>query len=276
MKKVYSLLIFMLLLVTQFITGCKKTFEYSPYSADLTDEYDDMTTVKNLQKIQAQSPGETGRFKVAFISDTHFYDDELGEAIDKINADNEVSFVIVCGDLSDQGLAKEYMFFYTEIKRLNKPILTVIGNHDYLSNAEKVYAKMFGANNYTFDYKGYRFIFFDNVCWEKNATPDFDWLDQQAADANMRNLQPVLISHIPYFGDQYDSTCRKKHLDILRKDHIYFSVHGHQHTYSYTSVFDGDSKYNCLVVPSVSKHDYCNVWFDRELETPEVSTVFFQ
>jgi predicted phosphodiesterase len=251
--------------------GCKKTFEYSPYSAETDKTYTELRTEKNLERIAAGKV-ETGRFKVAFLSDTHYFHDELSNAIDLINADNNIMFVVVCGDLSDQGMQKEYTYFYEQATRLNKPILTVIGNHDYLANAEDIYASMFGPNNYTLDYHGYRFIFFDNVFWEKNATPDFDWFNTQAASAVAENKKPILISHIPFFGDQYDSTSAAKHLDILRNNQVALSVHGHQHTYSYTDVGDG----KCLVVPSIGKQSFCTVSFDAAVKDPVVTTVNFQ
>lgn len=251
--------------------GCKKPFEYSPYSGETDNSYAKLTTALNIKKIEAGTV-ETDKFKIAFLSDTHYFHDELSDAIEHINADNSIAFVVVCGDLSDQGLQKEYTYFYDQAKQLNKPILTVIGNHDYLANAEDIYASMFGPNNYTLDYHGFRFIFFDNVFWEKNATPDFDWLNAQASSAVASDKKPVLISHIPFFGDQYDSSSKERHLEIVRSTKMPLSIHGHQHTYSYSAI-DDDSK--CLVVPSIGKRSFCTVSFNPMEKDPVVTTVNF-
>lgn len=271
MRRFTRLALLTIICVCSIFFGCKKTFEYSPYSGETDKRHTELTTGKNIEEIKAGTV-ETDKFKVAFLSDTHYFHDELDEAINRINADNNIAFVVVCGDLSDQGLQKEYTFFYDQATRLNKPILTVIGNHDYLANAEDIYASMFGPTNYTLDYHEFRFIFFDNVFWEKNATPDFDWLNAQASSAVAENKKPVLISHIPFFGDQYDSTSREKHLEIVRSNNISLSVHGHQHTYSYTAITDNSK---CLVVPSIGNRSYCTVSFDPMSKEPVVETVNF-
>lgn len=259
------------LLCTYLCSSCKKTFEYSPYSGDVPAYYNALNTEKNLQKIQAQTNGN-GTFRVAFISDTHYFHDEFTDAINQVNNDNSIDFVVICGDMSDQGLNKEYLYFYDQAKEFNKPMLTVIGNHDYLANAERAYAEMFGPVNYTLDHEGYRFIFFDDIFWEKGAKPDFDWMEAQARSANTAGLKPVLISHIPYFGDQYDSISKNRELQIIKQENITLSVHGHQHTYSYTSIFDSTDHYKCLVVPTIGKRSYCIVTFSHE-SAPVVTTV---
>jgi predicted phosphodiesterase len=271
MEKRYPyVLILLILSLSSIIYSCKKTFEYSPYTGDAAYG-SELRTDKNLQEI-LERVQESGKFKVAFLSDTHYFHDELSNAIDVINSDNDISFVVVCGDLSDQGLEKEYSFFYDQAIKLNKPVLTVIGNHDYLANAENIYGNMFGPANYTLDYHGFRFIFFDNVFWEKNSTPDFDWLNTQASSAVAENKKPVLISHIPFFGDQYDSTSKARHLQILDDNNVSLSVHGHQHTYSYTDL-GSDNK--CLVVPAIGKRSFCTVSFDAVAANPVVTTVNF-
>ncbi len=271
MKRSTRLTLLMIICLCTIFFGCKKTFEYSPYSGETDKTYTELRTSKNIDKIIATNV-ENDRFKVAFLSDTHYFHDELEDAVEHINADNSISFVVICGDLSDQGMQKEYTYLYEQGLRLNKPILTVIGNHDYLANAEDIYATMFGPVNYTLDFHGYRFIFFDNVFWEKNATPDFSWLNAQASAAVTENKKPILISHIPFFGDQYDSTSREKHLQIVRNNNISLSVHGHQHTYSYTQIGDNSK---CLVVPSIGKKSYCIVSFGEPQKDPVVSTVNF-
>jgi 3',5'-cyclic AMP phosphodiesterase CpdA len=263
-----------LLIVALLFTGCRKTFEYSPFSGETLKEHTGLRTEANIQELRNARSSETGAFKVAFLADTHYFMDELEEAIKQINAGSDIDFVVIAGDMSDQGLTKEYIQFYDLAKQINKPVFTVIGNHDYLANAEDIYADMFGAVNYTLDHRGYRFIFFDNIFWEKNATPDFNWLNEQASAANASGMQPVLISHIPFFGDQYDSASRRRHTDIVAQQNIKLSVHGHQHSYSYTPVDENNDAHKCLVVPAVGKRSYCVVSFDGDKD-PVVNSVNF-
>ena len=179
--------------------SCKKVFEYTPYSAQLANGYDEITTEKNIQKISGAEK-QTGSFKIAILADSHYFIDELAEAVNTINSRNDIAFTIVAGDMSDQGLEKEYMQLYDQLKRLKTPLFTVIGNHDYLANAEVIYAKIFGPYNYSFRYNRYNFIFFDAVFWEKNGQPDYNWLDNELAMSS--GTPTIIVSHIPPFGDQ--------------------------------------------------------------------------
>ena len=263
-----------LLIVGLLFAGCKKTFEYSPFSGETPGDYTELRTETNMEALRTAGASETGVFKVAFLADTHYFMDELEEAVKRINATDDVDFVVIAGDMSDQGLQKEYTQFYDLASQLNKPVFTDIGNHDYLANAEAIYAKMFGPLNYTLEYRGHKFIFFDNIFWEKNGTPDFNWLKEQASSARTTGLQPILISHIPFFGDQYDSTSRRKHTDIIAQQNIRLSVHGHQHSYSYTPVDENNDTHKCLVVPAIGKRSYCVVSFDSGKD-PVVTSVNF-
>lgn len=262
MKKISTQVSFLLIIIASLLYGCGKTFEYSPYSGETIDGYTELATTKNIQEI-LDSRQESGKFKVAFLTDTHYFHDELNDAINTINKDDEIAFVVFCGDMSDQGMQKEYTMFYEQATKLNKPVLTVIGNHDYLANAKDIYGKMFGPVNYTFDYHGFRFIFFDNIFWEKNGTPDFNWLQEQAASASANSKKPILISHIPFFGDQYDTTSANRHMQIVNDNDISLTIHGHQHSYSYSDA--GNSK--CLVVPTIGKRSFCTIFFDASAET---------
>ena len=73
------------------------------------------------------------------------------------------------------------------MKNLNKPYLTVIGNHDYLSNGEVIYKQMFGDYNYSFEFNKNKFILFDDIIIESNNNPDFNWLSMQFQIMNYSN-----------------------------------------------------------------------------------------
>jgi Icc-related predicted phosphoesterase len=136
----------------------------------------------------------------------------------------------------------------------------VIGNHDYLSNAELIYKKMFGEYNYSFTYGSYNFVFFDSNFWEKNGSPDFNWLETQLSALPAK--RSVIVSHIPPFGDQYDQESTAAHRAIIAKHDVPLSIHGHIHTYSYGEPFNDGTKY--LVAPSTEKRQLCIVSFEGE------------
>jgi len=241
-----------LISITIFILACDKIFEFSPYDSNVNAEFKN-TTNKNLQLINhIQLDHET--FSFAFVTDNHYHYDNLAIVIDDINKRNDIFFVIFGGDITDQGLLKEYEIFYNVMKNLNKPYLTVIGNHDYLSNGEVIYRQMFGECNYSFEFNNNKFVIFDDVVWESNKNPDFDWLSRQLTN-NELFKQVFLITHIPPFADQFNSDMEQSYRLLMQKNNVQLSIHGHVHGYSFGDVYNDGVKY--LTVPWLKKPTYC-------------------
>lgn len=245
-------------------SSCRRVFDYSIYAADLPDGYEQRLNTPNLAAIKASGVSSNDSFTVAVLSDTHYFIDELHQAVERINSRDDILFTVICGDLSDQGLTSEYLNFHDEIIRLKRPFLTVIGNHDYLANAENIFDRMFGDRNYVLDLSRYHFIFFDNIFWEKNGRPDFGWLEQQLQNAGERT--PILFSHIPPYDDQYDDAAREQHRQLAHDYGIALSVHGHMHNYHSDALSTPPTHY--LVVPSTGNRQYCTITFNASGDTP--------
>jgi len=221
MKQLFSILVGFILM------GCEKIFQYSPYDADVSDFN---LNVKNIQKIAPVNSGDT-LFFVA-LADVHSWYDELQDATQKINHLKKVSFVVVCGDITDEGLAKEFEWYNRVMKNLKTPYITIIGNHDYRSNGSVVYKKMFGSTNFTFNIGNYHFIGFDDVVWENNNTPpDFNWLNSNLLDTT--SVFEVVFAHIPPWTDQLDLDTTELTALLTKKPNHVLAVHGHLHGYSY-------------------------------------------
>lgn len=254
-----------LICITIFLVACDKTFEFSPYGANVNTK-SKATTKKNLQLIKdIQLDSDT--FSFAVITDSHFYYNNLRTVINDINKNDDIEFVIIAGDITHQALLKEYEIFYDIMKNCNKPYFTVIGNHDYLSNGKIVYEQMFGDTNYSFEFNHNRFVFFDNVVWESNKNPDFAWLSTQLAD-NALFKQVFVIAHMPPSSYQFDSELEQTFKEILQENNVQLSINGHVHRYSFSKVYHDDVNY--LTVPCLEEPTYCiievqNETFDIEL-----------
>lgn len=105
-------LIFFILLVS-----CK--FSYSPYSADVADIELNAQNLKIILDKEASTPAN---FKVAVISDTHNYYDELKKIVTEINKRGPYAFVIVTGDLTNVGLVDEFKKTQDLLAELKYPI----------------------------------------------------------------------------------------------------------------------------------------------------------
>jgi len=251
--------------ITILFTACDKIFEFSPYEANVNTEFKN-TTKKKLQLIK-DIQLNSDIFSFAFVTDNHYYYDNLRTVIDDINKKDDILFVIFGGDIADHALLKEYEIFYNTMKNLDKPYLTVIGNHDYRSNGEIIYKQMFGDYNYSFEFNHYKFILFDDVVWESNKNPDFDWLSTQLTD-NALFKQVFVIAHLPPFTSQFDSDMEQTYTTLIQENNVQLSIHGHAHRYSYGKVYNDSVNY--LIVPCLKKPTYCiinvhNKSFDIEL-----------
>lgn len=247
------------------LSTCDRIFEYSPYEANVKKKHYN-TTTKNLQLIE-QIDQTADKFKFAFVTDTHFWFTNLKKVVDDINARDNLSFVIFGGDIADQGLLKDYELFYKIVEKLNVPYLTVIGNHDYLSNGGVIYQRMFGDYNYSFEFNECKFILFDNIVWESNKTPNFDWLLKQLI-ASKAFSQRFVIAHIPPFSDQLNIDMEHTYQSLMAENDVSMSINGHIHSYTYKKEYDDAVYY--LTGPSLKKPSYCiieveNKSFDIDL-----------
>jgi Icc-related predicted phosphoesterase len=140
------------------------------------------------------------------------------------------------------------------MENLNKPYLTVIGNHDYNSNGEVVYKQMFGDYNYSFEFNHYKFILFDDVIIESNNNPDFDWLSTQLSD-NALFKQVFVVAHIPPCdGVQFNSSMEKTYKSLMQENNVSLSIHGHIHNYYFGKFYEDSVNY--LTVPWLKKPTY--------------------
>lgn len=107
-------------------------------------------------------------------------------------------FSVQLGDMVSRGLESHYLRFFRQMSSLpiEKPYLTVIGNHDRLrphgrSNS-RLYRSLFGLNNYHFDHGGVRFVVLDSSS-ARLSYAQLKWLDK-VLDSPSRK---VIFTHIP-------------------------------------------------------------------------------
>src|SRR5688500_2575012 len=91
------------LIITITILSCEKPFTFSPYEAFVEEEYRD-TTQKNLIRIDSLNASDSRPFKVAMIADSHYHHEDLYDALMHINAQSDIEFIIVPGDIAESGL----------------------------------------------------------------------------------------------------------------------------------------------------------------------------
>jgi len=239
------------------LLACSDPFSPSPYQVNVRSEFKN-TTQANLEKIQLINSADHGTFKVALISDSHYHFNSLADAITDIDAKGDFSFIVVVGDLTENGLLKEFELFHSIMAKSSIPYVTVIGNHDYLSDGSKIYEQMFGLNNYIFTFRGVKFIVWDNVIWESEKEADYAWLEQafhpsSGDEASGVYNHVIPLSHIPPSDQQFDHHKDRFHA-LLKQNNIRLSVHGHRHQFTVKHIFEDEIQF--LTVGSPQYRSY--------------------
>lgn len=253
-------LVLTLVFIVGITTNCEDAFEYSPYAANVKDSYKNVGA-ENIQTINNNNNNTQNEFSFAVFADSHYNYLELGRAVSNVNNKEKIEFVVVNGDMTEHGYLKEFELFHETMKDLDIPYLTTIGNHDYRSNGEKIYAEMYGAENYSFEYRNCLFIMWDDVFWESNKYPDFDWLEQQLQMKESYN-HVFVICHIPPFGSQFDQESEQKYSTLMSEYNVDLSIHGHTHSYQYSKYYKDSVDY--LVVETIMNSEYAMINVTKE------------
>ena len=255
MKKRHLLMFCFVLLM---LCSCTDEFDYSVYSQHV-DKKRQNTTQKNIERLDAQNTKEFSDFSVFLISDTHLYYNRLRQAKDKINSlTDKADFVIHCGDISNEGLTKEYEFAWDLMNEIHLPYLTVIGNHDLVANGRSIYQKMFGSENYSYVYKNCKFVFFDDNVWENTVTdPDFFWLKEQLTDTLGQYTHVFLISHVPHTDEMFLPTQKYAYKTIIEQSGVQLCIHGHLRSPDIiTDALDDMRKITYLITGSIKSRSF--------------------
>ena len=238
--------------------------DYTPYKSKTSNH---LINIKNLNSIlSSESSGSDSPFRVVFISDIHYSYDETHDLIKYINQLNDISFVVNVGDLTNRGLNYEYQNTYSILKKCRYPVLSVPGNHDFLSFGSEIYRDMFGPLNYSFCYRGFNFILFNS---NEESSVDFNWL-QSATSSEDSN---ILVTHISPLRDsdiRFKGGLREIYLDIVSNS-VDLAIHGHSHSRHSCEEIDSTPS---ATIGCAKNHDYIIATFYPGLR-PDASGLEF-
>ena len=218
--------LYICILLAMIISGCE--FDLSPWETDV--DCPNLSVEENLawlKTIEAQhSASDT--YKVAVIGDPQQFPGDLEDTIKTINAMDDVHFILLLGDVVETGIEKEYEWACTALNQTEKPIISVIGNHDALSYGKQIWLKVFGEFDFSFHYLGSKYIGYNDNQYEFHDAPDKDWLAAQGALAeNETRLHTIGMSHIEPWGNAPG-------LSAFLKDNGYtHMLHAHRHKFDY-------------------------------------------
>lgn len=173
-------------------------------------------------------------YRFAVFADVQERIDDVQDIYAKMNEDPSIRFSLISGDLTDQGTRGQLERFQREMKSLNFPCYSTLGNHE-LGTDDKLYQEYFGRGNYRFDYRGVRFTMLDSAS-ATIAAPVYDWLDGWLAEGAGR--AHVAAMHIPPLdpvgarnGGFASRAEANKLLAKLADGGVDLTFYGHVHSY---------------------------------------------
>lgn len=252
-------------------TSCKKVFKYNSSEVRLEENYRNLNS-KNISTIVSAPAKESFSFLV--ISDSQRSYDQLDDFVKKANSFKDISFVVLDGDITDFGLQTEYIWIAERMKKLSFPFIAVIGNHDMLGNGREVYKEMFGAENFSFSYSGFRFIVMNSNFREgsiQDPLPDTTWFKRELSSTPV-DEKIFVLSHIAPFSGDFDRTMETCYVKMLNDNaNVVYSIHGHEG--KYLNVQPYGPPVNYIVVNSINKRTFVRINVNHDAIT--VEQIFF-
>jgi calcineurin-like phosphoesterase family protein len=145
------------------------------------------------------------------------------------------SFVVLAGDLSEDGQAEQLTAIRDIFSALPMPVRSVIGNHDYNAEGERhVFTGMFGEElNQHFSFRGWQFLLLDTtegrrVYRTHIPAATLDWLDRTVSHLQPR-MPLAVITHFPLGRNWLRPTNARAVLDRLRPYDLQATLSGHWH-----------------------------------------------
>lgn len=178
-------------------------------------------------------------FRFAQLTDIHFAPgnpnptEDLLRSVAQINATDSIDFVLVTGDLTDNGDRRCMEEVKSCLDLLKMPYYVVMGNHEtkWSESGCTAFSDIYGSERVEFMHKGILFLGFNSgplmrMAYGHVVPQDIQWMTSEMEKAG-KDTPVVLVTHYPMLeGDVdnwYDVT------DAVRPYNVRLFVGGHYH-----------------------------------------------
>lgn len=216
--------------------------EYSPNQKFDRDSPHNLN-LTNLDKLLNVNDDDDS-VTIAFIGDSQRFYNEVELFVSKVNEQDDVDFVLLAGDISDFGLLQELEWVNESLKKLKVPYFAVVGNHDVVGNGHNTFEYFFGPLNFSFQYKGYKFVMHNTNGREYKTenVPDLDWLAKEFNDPTAAHI--IGVSHVPPYDGDFNENLEQAYSELVRnQDKFRLSLHGHQHRHTDWYPYEDGKRY---------------------------------
>lgn len=179
-----------------------------------------------------------GSFRFAFITDMHIDinnekpTNDLLAAVNEINSKNDIEFILIGGDVTENGDSASLCKAKELLTNFKKPYYITFGNHDVrVSKPEnRLYHAIFGSDRFSFTHNGIQFVGFSTVPVSNYgighiATCDIDWVKTELTQKS--ELPLIVTTHYPLLTGDVDNWYEMT--DVLRKYNTQVVLNGHYH-----------------------------------------------
>jgi len=204
MRRVFSKYVAAVVLLVLIVSGVFALYAYLNEPTSRDRNFHQFEKVDRSQK----------SFSFAVFGDNKESVKTFGGMIDRLNKSN-IAFAFDDGDLVLDGDIEQYRFFLKQADKLNKPLLTAIGNHETYLNGRGNYFDLFGPFNYSFVIGRSYFIVCDNADERGLGGFQMEWLRGELEKSSAYQNRFVFM-HVPL----YDPRADKQGLEHGLKDPV--------------------------------------------------------
>ena len=180
-------------------------------------------------------------FSFALLTDTHISSsnprpmEDLQHSIAEINQNPAIEFVVVTGDLTENGDKASIQAIKDALDQLNVPYYAASGNHETTWSESGVmdFSRVFGDSRFAFTHDGMYFIGFNSgpvirMADGHVAPQDIAWLKHNLDSVSAAGDAPIFVfTHYPLRNGDVDNWYEVT--DVLRQHNVQCIMGGHYH-----------------------------------------------
>ncbi|WP_170845719.1 glycoside hydrolase family 9 protein [Parapedobacter composti] len=177
-------------------------------------------------------------FQFAHVTDTHVGGatgaEDLERTVADINANPNLDFVILSGDVTEFGSDEELALAKQILDKLRIPWYVIPGNHDtnWSESGGNSFRKVFGGETFAFVHKGYLFVGTNsgpNMRMSPGQVPreNLVWMDSLFTAHPDKDMPLIYVNHYPQdssLNNWFEALNRVKQRNVQ----LFFCGHGHQ------------------------------------------------
>ena len=183
-------------------------------------------------------------FRFAQLTDIHLSPnnpnptEDLLRSIAQINATDSIDFVLVTGDIAEEGDRATMEKVKSCLDLLKVKYYVVLGNHEtkWSDSGCTAFGEIFGGERFEFEHKGFLFLGFNSgplmrMAYGHVVPQDIRWMTETMDRYNAGNSRPdkpvILVSHYPMTEGDVDNWYEVT--DAVRPYNIRLFIGGHYH-----------------------------------------------